>query len=96
MPLGSKISRPGGHMFYIGLYRENVKNLLVWNQKEKTIDIWYLASPSRNTTKLVQIIDLGPEIAPPKGSHVLGLYRENVKKIFLSETMGLRALIFGI
>ena len=25
MPLWPKAARPGGHMFYVGLYRENIK-----------------------------------------------------------------------
>ena len=30
MPLVSKMAHPGGHMFYIGLYRKNIeKSLLV-------------------------------------------------------------------
>ena len=45
----------------------------------------------------VQIIFLGPKIANP-GGHMfyIGLYRENVKKFFLSETTGPKALIFGM
>ena len=39
---------------------------------------------------------LGPKMAPP-GGHIfyIGLYREKHRKIFLFETIGLRALIFG-
>ena len=46
----------------------------------------------------VQIIALGPKMAPPWGSHVLhiGLNREQHEKIFLSETTRPRALIFGM
>ena len=36
-------------------------------------------------------------MVPPRGQMFnLGLYRENVKKIFLSETTGPKALIFGM
>ena len=28
MPLGPKMAHPGDHMFYIGLYREYIKNLV--------------------------------------------------------------------
>ena len=35
MLLGLKVAPlwTGGYMFYIGLYRENMKNILVWNHK---------------------------------------------------------------
>ena len=37
----------------------------------------------------------GAKNGPPKGSHVyIGLYKEKHEKIFLSETIRLRALIF--
>ena len=29
MPLGLKTARAGGHMFYIGLYRENMKKIFL-------------------------------------------------------------------
>ena len=36
-------------------------------------------------------------MAPPVGHmFYIGLYKENVKKIFLSETTGFKALIFGM
>ena len=54
MPLGPKLHRPGDHIFYIGLYRENI--------------IFFL---------------------------VLAYIGKNIKTIFLSETIRLRALIFG-
>ena len=40
----------------------------------------------------------GPTMAPPRGSQVLhiGFYREQHEKIFLSETIRPRALIFGM
>ena len=42
------------------------------------------------------IMPLGLKMAPPRG-HIfyIGLYREKHRKIFLSETIRLRALIFG-
>ena len=62
---------PGGHMFYIGLYRENVKkNLFVWNHKAKSLDIWYVASPS-GPSMFVRILVLGPKMVLPWGSIVL-------------------------
>ena len=49
------------------------------------------------STKCVQIISLGPKVASP-GCHMFytGLYREKHEEILLSETIGLRALIFGM
>ena len=38
MPLEPKWASSGGHMFYIGLYRESMKNLLAWN-KAKSFDM---------------------------------------------------------
>ena len=64
IPLGPKWPWPGGHMFYNGLNRENVKTIF---------------------------------LSPPRGSNVL---QRSIKgkreKIFLSETTGRRALIFGM
>ena len=46
----------------------------------------------------VQIMPLGPKMAPPPGSHVLHrlIYGKTLKKFFLSETIRPRALIFGM
>ena len=51
-------------MFYIDLYRENMKNHLVSNHKAYNIDIWYVASLClwTSSTKFVQIISLGPKM----------------------------------
>ena len=29
-----------GDMFYIELYRENLQNSVIWNQKARAFDIW--------------------------------------------------------
>ena len=45
----------------------------------------------------VQINSLGPKMSPPRGSHVSHRFdRGKTCKIFLSETIRPRALIFGI
>ena len=45
----------------------------------------------------VQIMPLGPKIAHPWGHmFYIGLYKEKHEKMFLSETIKLRALIFGM
>ena len=51
--------------------------IFVWNQKALTIDIWYLASPSRPLPSLFKLYPWGQ-----KGGQMfnIGLYRENVKK----------------
>ena len=63
-----------GHMFYIGLYRENLKKSSCL--KPESLDIWYLASPSG------PLPSLPGQKWPHPGGHMIyiGLYRENVKK----------------
>ena len=57
--------------------------------------VWSIISLT--STKIVQIIPLGPKMGLPQGSQVyIGLFRENMKKIFLLETIRPRALIFGM
>ena len=47
-------------------------------------------SGSYPLTIFVQIIPLGPKMPPPRvHMDYIGLYRKNVKKIFLSKTKGL-------
>ena len=67
-------------MFYIGLYRENVKKiLLVQNHKAWSLNIWYLTSPNG-----LQIMTLRHKLGPP-GGHMFcrGPSRENMKKKLL-------------
>ena len=87
---------PGGHMFYIGLYREIVKNLLVWNHKAWSHDILYVTPPSGLLPILFKLYPLGQKCTCPGGQmFYIGFYRENVKRNFMSETTWPRALIFG-
>ena len=45
----------------------------------------------------VKIMPQGPKMAPPRGHmFYIGLYKEIHGKIFLSETIRPRALIFGM
>ena len=37
---------PRGHMLYIGLYRKNMKKILLSEATRLSLDIWYVASPS--------------------------------------------------
>ena len=74
----------GGHMFYIGLNRENVKKSPCL--KPQGLKPWYLVcSITKGTsTKFVHIIPHGPEIAPPRGPNVLHrLYIEKCEKNLL-------------
>ena len=65
-----------GHMFYIGLYRENMKKMFSY----ENLDICYVVSPSRPL----------PQIAPAPGGHMfdIGLHEKN----FLSETIKPKSL----
>jgi len=56
MPLGSKLTPPRGSQFYIELYRENCKRLLLLNrlwELDKTQQEWSLGGPF---TEIVQIV----------------------------------------
>ena len=70
LPLGQKWPHPGADMFYLGLHRENLKNLLICNQKAQVFDIWYIASPS-GLLQDCSDYSPGPKMAPPWDRHVL-------------------------
>ena len=64
--------RPGGHMFYIGLYRENMKKtlaettmhrVLIFGMYHHLVDLYQVRSKYAPGAK--------NEMAPPRGSHVL-------------------------
>ena len=94
MDLVSCICR--SHELKIEFPDENIKNLLVWNHKAKSHDIWYVASSSGPVPSLFKLCPWDHELPHPR-SHMfnIGLYSENVNKI-LSETTRPRALIFGM
>ena len=73
------------------------KNLLVWNHKAYSLDILYVASPSRPLPSLFKLCPWGQKWLR-LGGHMfyIGLYREKHEKISFSETIGPRALIFGV
>ena len=52
MPLGPKMALLGGHMFYIGLYRE--KHEQIFLSENTALEIWYEASPSEHLPCLVK------------------------------------------
>ena len=79
-------------MLYIGLKREKHEKIF-WSEthKAQSHDIWYVASSCGLCPWGIKW--------PHPGGHILyiGLYyREKHGKIFLSETIRLRALIFGL
>ena len=69
-------------MFYIGLYRENIKNLLVWNHKALWRDIWYVASTSVPLPCLFKWYPWGQKW-PCSGGQMfyIDLLRENMKNL---------------
>ena len=72
---------PRGHIFYIGLYRENMKQSSCL--KPKGIESWYLVfGPLQSLFKLYP----GAKNGPSPGGHMfnIGLYGENMEKIFFS------------
>ena len=63
----------------------------------KSLDIWYVELPGGPLPAFVQIMPLGPKMSPPWGHTIyIGLFSEKHEKIFLSETIWPRVLIFGI
>ena len=94
MVLAHCISR--SHMLKIDFQDENLKNLL-WNHKGKSFDIWYVASPSEPLPILFKLSPWVQKWPSPWGHFFYtDLCRENMKKIFWSETFSPRALILGI
>ena len=43
--MGQNIGPPWNNKFYIGSYRENIKNLFDWIRKAYMLNIRYVASP---------------------------------------------------
>ena len=83
-----------GHMFYIGLYREqHEKIFLSETTRHKSLEIWYKASSGEPLPSLFKLDPWGQKWPHP-GCHMLyiGLNREKHEKIFLSETIRPRAI----
>ena len=53
-----------GHMFYIGLYRENVKKSFCLKP------LWYVVSSGEPLPSLFKLCPLGHKMGLPQGSHV--------------------------
>ena len=43
-PWGQQWPRPRGQKFYIEIYRETFKNLLLQNHEDESFHIWYMAT----------------------------------------------------
>ena len=97
IPQGAKMARPGGHMFYIGLYGENHEKIFL---SETTRHRALSFGTKHHLVNLYQVCSNyihGTKNGPTPGSYVyIDLYREKHEEIFLSETIWPRALIFGI
>ena len=78
------------HRLKIDFRDKNFKNLLVWNHKAYTLDIWYVESPSRPLPSLFKLCPLGQKWAS-LGGHMLyiGLYMENMKKASFLKSQGI-------
>ena len=97
MPLGPKMALPRGHMFYTGLYKEKPEKIFSSKTTRPRALIFGMKHHLVNFPKFDRIISLGPKMARPRG-HMFykGLYKGKHEKIFLSETIRLRAMIFGM
>ena len=86
--------QPGGHMFYIGLHREHVKNSSCL--KPQGIEPGYfVCNISKCTfTKVVQIMSLGLKMAPPRGAHVLHTLIKGTH-LPLTPGLGSKAILFS-
>ena len=71
---------PRGQMFYVGLYREDLKKIfLSETTRPSALLFWYAESPSGTLPSLFRIIDLGQKWPRPGGQlFYIGLYREKV------------------
>ena len=53
---------PQGHMLYTGLYKENHEKIFMsLNHKAYSLDIWYVASPSKPLPSLFKLCHRGPK-----------------------------------
>ena len=76
-------------MFFIGLYRENVKKFFLSETTEPRALNLVCSINKWTSNKFVQIISLGQKWPCPGGKMIfIGLYWENVE-IFLSETFSI-------
>ena len=85
-------------MFYIGLYREKHEKIF-WSETTRlrawTFGILYYLV---DLYQVCSNVSPAAKNGPRPGGHMcyIGLYREQLEKIFLSETTRPRALVFGM
>ena len=74
--------RPRGHMFYIEIYRENLKNLLLTIQNPQSLDIWRVALSSGPLPRLHKSCPWVQDWPRPRGHmFYIEIYRENLKNL---------------
>ena len=67
MPLGQKLTPSQvSHVLHRLILGKTWKNLLVWNHKAKSFDIWYVAWRSRPLPSLFKLCHLGPKLSLPQ------------------------------
>ena len=71
-------------MFYIEMYRENLKNLLQTKYKPLSLDIKHVALCSGPLPRLHKLCPWGQDWPLPRG-HIFNIeiYRENLRNLFL-------------
>jgi hypothetical protein len=85
IPLGSKMAPPQGSSFYVEIYRETVKNLLLRNPKAESFHIWYMATSRGPLHILLKESPWGLKWPGPRGQkfYIEIYYRETFKKLLL-------------
>ena len=87
-------------MFCIVLYRERHEKIFLSVLSKTTRPRAFIFGMKHHLVKIYQVCSdyiPGTTTGPPKGHmFYIGLYREKHEEIFLSETIRLRALIFGM
>ena len=84
-------------MFYIGLYREKHEKILLFETTMPRALIFGMKHHLVNLYKVCSNYIPWAKNGPPRGHmFYIDLYRGKYEKIFLSESIWLRALIFGM
>ena len=79
--LGSKNGPVPGSLVLHRPIQGKTKNLLVWKQKARAFDIWYIASPSGPLPRLFKLLPWGQKwLHPGADIFYIDLYRENLQK----------------
>ena len=84
---------PWSNMLYIGLYREKHETIFL---SETTRPRALIFSKNHHLVNLYQVCSNYAQGAKRGHMFYIGLHRDKHEKIFMSETVRLRALIFGM